>query len=402
MRIAVDAMGGDRAPEEVVKGALSAARELGIGVILVGDENAIKPFLPAKLPANVEVQHASQIVEMGEAPTSVRKKKDSSIAVATRLHKEGRADAVLSAGNTGAAAASALFTLERIPGVDRPGIATVFPTVKRPLVLLDAGANVDCRPRHLVEFALMGAVYSRCVLGIVSDIAGDFFSVSNSDNQNPKADLPSVGLLSIGEEASKGNDLTKSSFKLLEAASKSGQYSFYGNVEGRDISEGTTDVVVCDGFVGNVVLKVSEGLAKMIGGELRRSFTSGLRAKIGALILKPALQKFKKRLDYTEFGGAALLGVNGVCIICHGSSDQRSIFSAIRIARQIVETDVVGSIKTAMEEAAEVEAAALAELAAAELLQRETMTALPDTIANGVASVVTTDSGETVVPPVNF
>lgn len=395
MRIAVDAMGGDRAPEEVVKGALSAARELGIGVILVGDEAAIKPFLPAKLPSGVEVHHASQIVEMGEAPTSVRKKKDSSIGVATRLHKEGRADAVLSAGNTGAAAASALFTLERIPGVDRPGIATVFPTVKRPLVLLDAGANVDCRPRHLVEFALMGAVYSRCVLGIVSDIAGDFFKVSDADKSTPQANLPSVGLLSIGEEASKGNDLTKNSFKLLEAASKSGQYTFYGNVEGRDISEGTTDVVVCDGFVGNVVLKVSEGLAKMIGGELRRSFTSGWRAKIGALILKPALQKFKKRLDYTEFGGAALLGVNGVCIICHGSSDHRSIFSAIRIAKQIVETDVVGSIKSAMEAAAEIEAAALAEIEAE--TKKAALTNAPPS-----APVMTTDSGEAVVLPVNF
>jgi len=406
MRIAVDAMGGDRAPEEVVKGALSAARELGIGVILVGDENAIKPFLPAKLPANVEVQHASQVVEMGEAPTSVRRKKDSSIAVATRLHKEGRADAVLSAGNTGAAAASALFTLERIPGVDRPGIATVFPTVKRPLVLLDAGANVDCRPRHLVEFALMGAVYSRCVLGIVSDIAGDFFSVSEADKladkSTPQANLPSVGLLSIGEEATKGNDLTKNSFKLLEAAAQAGKYTFYGNVEGRDISLGTTDVVVCDGFVGNVVLKVSEGLAKMIGGELKRSFTSGLRAKIGALILKPALQKFKKRLDYTEFGGAALLGVNGVCIICHGSSDERSIFSAIRIAKQIVETDVVGSIKSAMAAAAEIEAATLAEIAATELQQRDAVTSLPDSLVVAEIPTVTTDSGEPVVPPVNF
>lgn len=392
MRIAIDAMGGDRAPEEVVKGALEAARELGIGVILVGDEAAIKPHLPAHLPRDVEIHHASEVVQMGEAPTSVRRKKDSSIAVATRLHKEGRADAVLSAGNTGAAAAAALFILERIRGIDRPGIATVFPTAKRPLVLLDAGANVDCRPRHLEEFALMGAAYSRCILGVVSKVGGDFFGVT-SDQSTPANKLPTVGLLSIGEEESKGNDLTKASFKLLEEGASSGKYSFHGNVEGRDIGAGTVDVVVCDGFVGNVVLKVAEGLAKMFGGELRRTLTSDLRAKIGALILRPALQRFKKRLDYTEFGGAALLGVNGVCIICHGSSDSRSIHSAIRIAKQIVETDVVGTIRSTIEEAH-----------AAELLKEETaVTAATDLSGTPIASqVVTTDSGQTVVPPVNF
>jgi glycerol-3-phosphate acyltransferase PlsX len=392
MRIAIDAMGGDRAPEEVVKGALAAAHDLGIGVILVGDEAAIAAYLPPALPPNVEVHHASQIVEMGEAPTSVRKKKDSSIAVATRLHKEGIADAVLSAGNTGAAAAAALFILERIAGVDRPGIATVFPSAKRPVVLLDAGANVDCRPRHLAEFALMGAAYSRCVLNIVSDTAGDFFGVEDGSTAPEK--LPSVGLLSIGEEETKGNDLTKASFKLLQGNAARGQYSFYGNVEGRDIGAGTVDVVVCDGFVGNVVLKVSEGLAKMIGGELRRSLTSNWRAKLGALILKPALLKFKKRLDYSEFGGAALLGVNGVCIICHGSSDERSIYSAIRIAKQIVETDVVGSIRRSIEEAS-----------AARLVDEGNFVAPGDlngTAHSGAPEITTTESGQTVVSPVNF
>jgi glycerol-3-phosphate acyltransferase PlsX len=381
-------MGGDRAPEEVVKGALSAARDLNIGVILVGDEAAIRPYLPPHLPPNVEIHHASQVVEMGEAPTTVRRKKDSSIAVATRLHKEGKADAVLSAGNTGAAAASALFTLERIPGVDRPGIATIFPTQKRPTVVLDAGANVDCRPRHLAEFGLMGAAYSRCIFGIISKTAGDFFGVADGETANG---IPRVGLLSIGEEETKGNDLTKASFKLLQENAANGQYSFHGNVEGRDIGEGTVDVVVCDGFVGNVVLKVAEGLAKMFGGELRRAMTSDWRAKIGALILKPALGRFKKRLDYTEFGGATLLGVNGVCIICHGSSDHRSIYSAIRIAKQVVETDVVGAIRKSIEDAS-----------AARLINEEALLATP-TDLNGVKiETLTTESGDTVVPPVNF
>ena len=387
MRIAIDAMGGDRAPEEVVKGALQAARELRVGVILVGDESAIRPHLPTSLPPGVELYPASEVVAMGEAPTAVRRKKDSSIAVATRLHKEGKADAVLSAGNTGAAAAAALFTLERIAGVDRPAIATIFPTQKHPLVLLDAGANVDCRPRHLAEFALMGAAYSRCILQIVSRTAGDFFGV---EDDAQKTTMPTVGLLSIGEEECKGNDLTKTSYKLIEANAARGQYMFKGNVEGRDIGAGTVDVVVCDGFVGNVVLKVAEGLAKMFGGEMRRALTSNLRAKLGALILKPALLKFKKRLDYTEFGGAALLGVNGVCIICHGSSDARSIYSAIKIAQHVVESDVVGSIRQAMEDAS-----------AARLINDDSVVANP-TDFNGAPKLETTDSGQSVVPPVNF
>jgi glycerol-3-phosphate acyltransferase PlsX len=327
---------------------------------------------------------------MGEAPTIVRRKKDSSIAVATRLHKEAKADAVLSAGNTGAAAAAALFTLERIPGVDRPGIATIFPTQKRPTVVLDAGANVDCRPRHLAEFGIMGAAYSRCIFGIISQTAGDFFGVAAGETVGTA--IPRVGLLSIGEEESKGNDLTKASFKLLQENAASGQYSFHGNVEGRDIGAGTVDVVVCDGFVGNVVLKVAEGLAKMFGGELRRALTSDWRAKIGALILKPALTRFKKRLDYTEFGGATLLGVNGVCIICHGSSDHRSIYSAIRIAKQVVETDVVGAIRKSIEDAS-----------AARLINEEALLAAAADLNGSLKTeTLTTESGDTVVSPVNF
>jgi glycerol-3-phosphate acyltransferase PlsX len=394
MRIAIDAMGGDRAPEEVVKGALAAARDFGVGVTLVGDETAIREHLPAQLPAGVEVQHASQVLEMGEAPTQVRRKKDSSIAVATRLHKEGHAQAVLSAGNTGAAAAAALFILERIPGVDRPGIATIFPTAKRPLVLLDAGANVDCRPQHLAQFALMGAAYSRCILQIISSTAGDFFGVSQTDTSGNAArkPVPRVGLLSIGEEETKGNELTKATFKLLQAGASSGEYSFYGNVEGRDIGAGTVEVVVCDGFVGNVVLKVAEGLAKMFGAEMRRALTSDWRAKIGALILKPALRRFKKRLDYTEFGGAALLGVNGICIICHGSSDERSIYSAIRIALEIEKAGVTDAIRVAIESGSAIQTQAVRD------------TAIEENASAKIAAteLSKTESGQSVVPPINF
>jgi glycerol-3-phosphate acyltransferase PlsX len=344
MRIAVDAMGGDKAPGEIVAGALDAARHLGVEVILVGDEAAIRACLPgggSTLPPGVALHPASQVVAMDEAPSQAqRKKKDSSVAVAIRLHAEGKADAVLSAGNTGAVAAFALFTLKKIAGIDRPGIATVFPTMRHPLVLLDAGANVDCRPRHLADFALMGAVYARTISGIIPGTQARFKS---------EDELPSVGLLSIGEEECKGNDLTRHSYKLLEENQACGLYQFAGNVEGRDIGAGTVDVVVCDGFVGNVVLKAAEGFARMIGDSLRRNLTANLRSKLGALLLRPALARFKKGIDHTDYGGAVLLGVDGVCIICHGSSDARSIFSAIRIAKQTVATNTVGKIRAVTE-----------------------------------------------------
>ncbi|HVF10079.1 MAG TPA: phosphate acyltransferase PlsX [Abditibacteriaceae bacterium] len=341
MRIAIDAMGGDQAPAEVVAGAVAAAHDFGIEVILVGDAAALKRCLPAGMPSAVTIHATSQIVEMDEAPAqALRAKKDSSLAVAIRLHAEGRADAVLSAGNTGATAAFALFTLKRIPGIDRPGIATVFPTTGSPLVLLDAGANVDCRPHHLAEFAVMGAAYARTVQGIIPGTKHAHFD---------KVKQPKVGLLSIGEEASKGNDLTKAAYKLLQEKAPHANYEFYGNVEGRDIGRGTVDVVVCDGFVGNVVLKVAEGFAKMFAGALREAVTATWRAKAGAVLLRPSLRGFKKRIDYTEYGGAVLLGVNGVCIICHGSSNARAIYSAIRIARQTVATDIVGTIRKSLE-----------------------------------------------------
>ncbi|MDF2439083.1 MAG: phosphate acyltransferase [Abditibacteriota bacterium] len=338
MRIAIDAMGGDKAPAEIVTGALRAAQDFGVGLWLVGDENEIRRHLPSQLPSNVDIVHSTQVVGMDEAPMQAhRKKKDSSVAVAIRLHAEGKAAAVLSAGNTGAASTSALFTLRPIPGIDRPGIATVFPTQKNPLVLMDAGANVDCRPRHLAEFALMGAAYARTVQNIIP----------GTKNELRADQLPTVGLLSIGEEEGKGNELTKATYKLLKENEALGLYKYFGNVEGRDIALGTVDVVVCDGFVGNVVLKVAEGFAKMFAGSLREALVRDVRSKLGALFLRPALLDFKKRLDYTEYGGAALLGVNGVCIICHGSSDWRSIYSAIRIAKQTVEADITGTIREA-------------------------------------------------------
>lgn len=345
MRIAIDAMGGDRAPEEVVAGAVMAARDFGITVLLVGDEAAIRRCLPAELqssglPPYIEIYPASQVVAMGESPSQAhRAKKDSSVAVATRLHQEGKADAVLSAGHTGAAVTSALFILKRIPGIDRAGIASVFPTSRNPLVLLDVGANVDSRPRHLAEFAIMGAAYARTAQGIIPGI----------EHKLDVGQLPTVGLLSIGEEASKGNELTKAAYKLIEANADKGHYRFHGNVEGRDIGLGTVDVMVCDGFVGNVVLKVAEGLAKMISGALRDALMADLRSKAGAVLLQPALRHLKQRMDYAGFGGAVLLGVNGVCIICHGSSDARSIHSALRIAKQTVAADITGTIRAALE-----------------------------------------------------
>ncbi len=333
-------MGGDNAPHEIVKGACQAAHDFDLDVILVGDEHAISACLPLHASSRVTIRHATQIVTMDEAPMqALRKKTDSSLAVATRLHANGEADAVLSAGNTGAAATHALFLLKRIKGIDRPGIATVFPTSHDPIVLMDAGANVDCKPRQLAEFAIMGAAYARTVKGIIPGTGGCL----------AHGDLPKVGLLSIGEEEGKGNELTKAAFGLIRDNAVRGNYHFHGNVEGRDLGLGTVEVMICDGFVGNVVLKVAEGLAKMISAELKSALLSTRRAQAGAFLLAPSLQSMKSKLDYTAYGGALLLGVNGVCIISHGSADARSICSAIRIAKQIVESNVVETIRQTIE-----------------------------------------------------
>ncbi len=339
MRIAIDAMGGDFAPGEIVAGALVAARaDAGTHILLVGDENAVRALLPSPVPPNIEVIPSTQLVGMDESPShALRGKKDSSLAVATRLHAEGKADACLSAGNTGAASAFALFILGRIEGIDRPGIATVFPTAQTPCVLMDAGANVDCKPRHLADFALMGAAYAPAIRGIIPDEA--------ARKANQKV---TVGLLSIGEEDSKGNELVKASREGIAANAIRGNYEFAGNVEGRDIPRGTVDVVVCDGFVGNVVLKLAEGFAGLFLGGLKEALLSSPQSKLGAFLLAPALRRMKTRFDHSNFGGAALLGVKGNCIICHGSAKAPAIASAIRVAKLVVEAQVPQAIERAL------------------------------------------------------
>ncbi len=311
--IAVDAMGGDHAPQSEVEGALLAAREHGVRVLLVGQEDVLRAELARHktdgLP--VEVLAASQVIAMGENPIrALRKKRDSSLHVAARSAQEGRADGVVTAGNTGAAMAIVKTTLGMLPGVDRPALASVFPTKRgTPSVLLDVGANVDCKPQHLQQFAIMGEVYYRVMFG------------------EPR---PRVGLLSIGEEASKGNEVVRETHRRLKESSLS--FDFVGNVEGRDVYTGDVHVVVCDGFIGNVALKISEGLVDALVSMLKEALGSTLSAKVGSLLSRQAYEDFKKRVDYTESGGVPLLGIKGVCVICHGRSNANAIKNAIRVA----------------------------------------------------------------------
>ncbi len=311
--IAVDAMGGDHAPQSEVEGALLAAREHGVRVLLVGQEDVLRAELARHktdgLP--VEVLAASQVIAMGENPIrALRKKRDSSLHVAARSAKEGRADGVVTAGNTGAAMAIVKTALGMLPGVDRPALASVFPTKRgTPSVLLDVGANVDCKPQHLQQFAIMGEVYYRVMFG------------------EPR---PRVGLLSIGEEASKGNEVVRETHRRLKESSLS--FDFVGNVEGRDVYTGDVHVVVCDGFIGNVALKISEGLVDALVSMLKEALGSTLSAKVGSLLSRQAYENFKKRVDYTESGGVPLLGIKGVCVICHGRSNANAIKNAIRVA----------------------------------------------------------------------
>jgi len=305
MRIAVDAMGGDHAPEAIVAGVIDALRELkGIAQItLVGREDVINKELSHYqtdgLP--VAIKDAKEVIDMHESPTmAVKTKRDSSIVVGSKALKEGEVEAFVSAGNTGAVMASSLMNLGRLKGISRPAIATLIPTLEGASILLDVGANVDCKPKHLLQFAMMGDVYARHIMG----------------NTNPK-----IGLLSIGEEDGKGNALTSHAFKLLKASS----LNFIGNVEGRDIVNGKVDVIVCDGFTGNVVLKFGESLAEMVLGFLKRELSKNISLRLGAYLAKPAFKKFKKLVDYSEYGGAPLLGVKGVCIICHGASSSKAV-----------------------------------------------------------------------------
>jgi phosphate acyltransferase len=328
--IAVDAMGGDHAPKPEVTGAIQAARSLGVKVILVGREDVVRRELalhPEAADLAIQVVHASEHVTMEDsAAKAVRSKRDSSMRVASRLVREGAAHGFVSAGNTGAAMATAKMVQGVVPGVDRPALAGLFPTMAgTPVVVVDVGANVDCSPHMLAQFAVMGEIYSRLILHV----------------QNPR-----VGLLSIGEEELKGNELTK----LVTPKLKSLPLNFIGNVEGRDIYTGKADVVVCDGFVGNVALKVSEGLVEIIKHMLQESLEATITRKIGYVLSKAAFTDFRKRVDYSEYGGVPLLGVKGVCIICHGRSNTNAIKNAIRVAAEFSRGQVNHKIESELRE----------------------------------------------------
>jgi len=312
VRIALDAMGGDHAPHEIVKGAILAAKEYAVEVILVGQEEVVRKELGAadSIPRNIEVVDAREVVEMDDtALAPLRKKRNSSVRVCANLVAEGRADAFVSAGNTGASWTSARMVMGMSEGVSRPALAALLPNANDHTLLLDVGAHVDAKPNHLREFAVMGHFYAQMVFGI---------------------DAPRVGLLSIGEEEGKGNELTKETFRVLKETG----LNFIGNAEGRDIFNGNFDVVVCDGFVGNVVLKASEALGEMVSKTLRTEVRKTIPRKIGGLLAKSAFDGLKRRMDYSEYGGAPLLGVKGGCIVCHGRSNAKAIKNALRVARE--------------------------------------------------------------------
>lgn len=328
MRVAVDVMGGDNAPQVEVEGAVAAAREFGVPVTLVGDLERVKAELARYdlSGLDIELHHASEVVGMHDsASDAVRKKKDSSIRVAFELVKEEQAAAVVSAGNSGATMAAGMFVLKRMKGIDRAAIAQLFPTLTGKTLVLDVGGNVDCKAMHLVQFAIMGEVYARFVMGIPS---------------------PRIGLLSNGEEASKGNELTRETSELLQDK----PLNYVGYVEGRDIFNGKVDVVVCDGFVGNVVLKTSEGLAEAVGKMLKAEIKSSLLSKIGYLLCRKAFNNFKKTVDYAEYGGAPLLGINGVGMICHGGSNPKAIKNAIRFAYDYAQKGVNSRLSEKLDE----------------------------------------------------
>ncbi len=327
--IAVDAMGGDHAPFEIVKGAVDGARTQKVSVLLVGQLDAVNVEL-AKYDTtglDIQVQEATEVIGMDESPaTAIRKKKDASIIVTAKSVRKGRADAMVAAGSTGAAMASALFNIGRIDGVDRPAIGVVMPSVGGKCILVDAGANVDCIPEMLLQFAHMGMVYMENVYGIKD---------------------PTVGLLNIGSEKGKGNSFVNTAFDLL---TNSPGINFYGNIEGKDVFFGVSNVAVCDGFTGNVALKSAEGVMRMFKTVLKKEFQESLSAKAGYLLVKPAIEKAANFVDPEEFGGALLLGIKGICVISHGGSKARGIMNAIRVAKEAVETDVITKTATAIKE----------------------------------------------------
>lgn len=319
IKIAVDAMGSDHAPAVEVDAAVQASSQYGVPIVLVGQQEVLTELLAKHDTSgtSIEIVHASEVVTMDDpASAAVRRKKDSSIRVAETLMRDGKVSGVVSAGNTGAVMATAKFVVGTLAVVDRPALSTVLPTQKgKPAILLDVGANVDCKPIHLEQFAIMGDIYSRAIFGIRR---------------------PRVGLLSIGEEDSKGNDLTKESFKSLKQA----PINFIGNVEGRDIFKGDVDIIVCDGFTGNVALKLSEGLIETFSAMLKQELQKTLTAKVGSIFAQNAFRQFRRRFDYSEYGGAPLLGIKGITIICHGRSNANAIKNAVRVAHEFCRHNV--------------------------------------------------------------
>src|SRR6266702_5670739 len=326
VRVALDAMGGDNAPGEIVLGAVQAAREYGLGVYLVGREDAIRAELAKHdtYGLDLPILHTDEVIEMDEHPAAaVRSKKKASMTLALEQVRDKAALGAVSAGNSGAMMTASLFILKRIPGVERPALGGIFPTRDGVCLVIDMGANTDCKPEYLQQFALMGSIYMERI-----------FQVSS----------PRVGLLANGEEESKGNQQVQEAHQLLKKNAAALGLNFIGNVEGRDIPTGVVDVVVCDGFVGNVVLKLSEGLAETLIGMLRAQMTSSFISKLAAGVLRPGLRKVFERLDYAEYGGVPLLGINGSAIISHGRSNAKAIKNALRVARQTAETNVAGAI----------------------------------------------------------
>lgn len=323
MRIAIDAMGGDHAPEVVVKGAMQAAKEWNdIHIILVGDQQRITPYLTETI-SNIEIYHTDDVITSDDEPVkAVRRKKNASMVVAGQMVKDQKADAMISAGNTGALMATGLLIIGRVPGIERPALSPMLPTMEGHGVLaLDLGANMDATPEHLLQYAIMGSIYRSKV---------------------DKIEKPRVGLLNVGTEEAKGNELTKAAYPLLAEA----PIHFIGNVESRDVLYGNCDVLICDGFVGNILLKTMEGTASALFSTLKKEFTRTFISKLAASVLAPGLRKFKKKVDYTEQGGAPLLGINGVCIKSHGSSDANAIKNAVRQARNAISSKLVEAIST--------------------------------------------------------
>jgi glycerol-3-phosphate acyltransferase PlsX len=324
--IALDAFGSDKAPDPEIRGAILACRALPVRVHLVGPEGELRDPLDERLGDEdlpIVIHHASERIAMNEKVEAIRTKRDNSIRVGLKLVREGTAAGFITAGNTGVAMATAKMVLGAIDGVDRPALANPMPTTTgSPCLLLDVGANVDCKAHNLEQFAVMGELYARSVLKIAK---------------------PRVGLLSIGEEETKGNELTHEALPLLKAL----PINFIGNVEGRDIYNGRVDVIVCDGFVGNVALKTSEGIARFVRDALRESLTRTVTAKVGALLSRQAFNAFRRRIDYTEYGGAPLLGVRGTCIIGHGSSNDNAIYNGIRVAYEFAKVGIIESMEQA-------------------------------------------------------